>query len=106
MVKDNYIIMQPIYPLLIQQFVDDYGLSEGIAVDIGTGPGFLGLELAKITSMKIIFADINQHAIDTAKTSFSALMADNEAEFVRADVNHKARSNCETHHNNTSGPSR
>jgi len=86
MVKSNYAKLQPMYPLLIQQFVDDYGLMEGIAVDIGTGPGFLGLELSKITAMKVCFVDLKQEALDTAKSSFDLLEADNEAEFIQADV--------------------
>lgn len=35
----NYAQLQPMYPLLIQQFVDDYNLMDGIAMDIGAGPG-------------------------------------------------------------------
>ncbi len=57
MIKHSYLAMQPIYPLLVQQFIDDYDLSDGVACDIGTGPGFLGLELAKASNMKIIFLD-------------------------------------------------
>jgi ubiquinone/menaquinone biosynthesis C-methylase UbiE len=84
--SDNFARLQPIYPLLIQQFVDDYNLSKGIAVDIGVGPGFLGLEMAKITNMKIIFIDINQEALDKAESTFDSLDLDNEAEFINADV--------------------
>jgi SAM-dependent methyltransferase len=79
-------MLQPMYPLLIQQFVDDYQLMEGIAVDIGTGPGYLGLEMAKITYMKICFVDIKQEALDKAKKSFDSLELDNESEFIKADV--------------------
>lgn len=84
--SDNLAKLQPMYPLLIQQFVDDYNLSEGIAVDIGVGPGFLGLEMAKITNMKIVFIDISQKALDQAKNTFNSLDLDNEAEFINADV--------------------
>ena len=38
MIPFSYDIMQPMYPLLIQQFLDDYNLSAGVALDIGTGP--------------------------------------------------------------------
>lgn len=86
MVKSNYAKLQPMYPLLIQQFVDDYKLTEGIAIDIGTGPGFLGLELSKITAMRVCFVDLKQEALDTAKKSFDSLDMDNEAEFIQADV--------------------
>lgn len=86
MLKSFYPMLRPVYPLLIQQFVDDYKLMEGIAVDIGTGPGFLGLELAKITFMNICFVDMNEEALDQAKKNFNLLDVDNKAEFIRADV--------------------
>jgi len=86
MVNSTYSVLQPMYPLLIQQFVDDYSLSEGIVIDIGTGPGFLGLEMAKITSMKIFFVDINEEALQTAKKSFDSLDCDNKVEFIQSDV--------------------
>lgn len=84
--NENYAMLRPMYPLLIQQFVDDYNLSEGIAVDIGAGPGWLGMEMAKITNMKIVFLDINQEILDMAKKNFETLNVDNEAEYIRADV--------------------
>ena len=37
--NENYAELKPMYPLLIQQFVDDYDLMHGIAFDIGAGPG-------------------------------------------------------------------
>ncbi|PIE35230.1 SAM-dependent methyltransferase [candidate division KSB3 bacterium] len=86
MIHDLYTLMQPIYPLLIQQWVDDYGLSEGIAADIGTGPGRLGLELAKLTPMHIQFVDSNQETLETAKANFDTLQPDNTSEFIHADV--------------------
>jgi SAM-dependent methyltransferase len=84
--SNNFAKLQPMYPLLIQQFVDDYNLSEGIVVDIGVGPGYLGLEMAKITNMKIVFIDINQEALDQAEKTFNSLDLDNEVEFINADV--------------------
>ncbi len=84
--SDTYTRLQPIYPLLIQQFVDDYQLSDGIAIDIGVGPGWLGLEMSKITNMKIVFMDISQESLDLAKKNFEALKVDNAAEFLKADV--------------------
>lgn len=84
--NNNFAKLQPIYPLLIQQFVDDYNLSQGVVLDIGTGPGFLGLEMAKITNMKVVFVDISQDALAQVESAFNSLELDNEAEFVHADV--------------------
>ncbi len=86
MIEHGYKAMQPIYPLLVQQFIDDYDLDRGVVCDIGTGPGFLGLEMAKATNMKIIFLDIDKDAISKAKKSFEDLEADNEAEFIISPV--------------------
>ncbi len=81
-----YAYLNAIYPLLVQQFVDDYDLMDGVAFDIGTGPGFLGIELAKITNMKICFLDGSKQALDTAQESFSQIGADNEVDFIRTRV--------------------
>lgn len=86
MIAFSYATMQPIYSLLVQQFLDDYELSDGIAVDIGTGPGHIGLELAKTTNMEIYFTDISDDALKMAAQNFQNLNADNIAHFVRADA--------------------
>lgn len=87
MLKENgYAKLQPMYPLLIQQFVDDYKLDKGIAVDIGVGPGWLGMELAKITNMDICFFDIDQNSLDLAKENIGKIGIDNKISFVLGDV--------------------
>jgi len=56
--------LAPVYPLLAEQIVSDYGLAErtGIGIDIGGGPGTLVVELCKRTRyMYWINADINPH---------------------------------------------
>ncbi len=86
MIKPDYRALQPMYALLAQQFMDDYHLMNGVACDIGTGHGSLGIELAKITHMKIIFLDIDETAISLAKKNFNTVEADNEAEFLVSPV--------------------
>ncbi len=86
MIKADYRALQPMYAMLVQQFVDDYNLMDGVACDIGTGSGSLGLELAKITNMKIIFLDIEKDAIEEAKRNFESIEADNDASFLVAPV--------------------
>ena len=36
-----------IFPYLAEQIINDYEIEEGICLDIGAGPGSLGLEMAK-----------------------------------------------------------
>jgi ubiquinone/menaquinone biosynthesis C-methylase UbiE len=78
--------LAPVYPLIAQQIVDDYGITEGICLDIGTGPGYVGIELAKITGLEIYFIDYKQEALDKAEKNVSGCGLDNKVHFTRADV--------------------
>lgn len=84
--KSSYNALLPIYPLLAQQCVDDYLLESGICLDIGTGNGFVGSEIAKITRMDIYFIDIKNEALDYARRSVGEADIDNELFFVEADI--------------------
>jgi SAM-dependent methyltransferase len=53
----------PVYPALAEQMVQDYGLSTGIAVDVGCGPGSLSIALAKRTQMTIYALDIDSNTV-------------------------------------------
>jgi predicted RNA methylase len=57
-----YDAMMPVFPLLAQQCLDDYQLDQGIFLDIGSGSGHLGTEIAKITNMTIYYIDIDPQA--------------------------------------------
>lgn len=82
----GYSQLAPVYPLIAQQIVDDYGITEGICLDIGTGPGYVGIELAKITRLEMYFIDDKQEALDKAKKNVSGCGLDNLVHFTRADV--------------------
>lgn len=53
----------PVYPALARQLVQDYGVTKGIAVDLGGGAGSLGIELAKITDLTVYNIDLNPDAV-------------------------------------------
>jgi SAM-dependent methyltransferase len=61
--KITHSIFAPVYPALARQIVQDYGISKGIAVDLGGAEGSLAIELAKITSLKIYNVDIDPAAL-------------------------------------------
>lgn len=81
---DNSLIH--IYPLLAQQFVDDYDLDKGICFDIGSGNGYVGIEIAKITDMAVYFIDIDPEALDFAQQAVKQADIKNEVYFIEADV--------------------
>ncbi len=46
-------IFDKIYPLLARQIFNDYKITTGICLEVGSGVGRLGIELAKLTSLKV-----------------------------------------------------
>jgi ubiquinone/menaquinone biosynthesis C-methylase UbiE len=86
MLSDNYSQLLPVYPLIAQQILDDYKITSGICLDIGTGPGYLGIELAKITNLEMYFVDMDQKALNRAEKNVDSCGMDNIVHFVEADV--------------------
>jgi ubiquinone/menaquinone biosynthesis C-methylase UbiE len=86
MLSEGYLKLLPVYPLIAQQILDDYQVDEGICIDIGTGPGYMGLELAKITNLEVYFLDMDPASLDKAKRNVAECELDNAVHFVEADV--------------------
>ena len=63
--------MAPVYPALAKQIVGDYHITEGTCVDVGTGSGALGFEVAKLTKLTVYGLDIDPLAV-----RLSLLLAD------------------------------
>ncbi|BBO86469.1 hypothetical protein DSCO28_70350 [Desulfosarcina ovata subsp. sediminis] len=78
--------LSPVYPLIAQQVVDDYQVTRGTCVDIGTGPGHIGIELAKITNLEIYFVDLKPEVLAKAEHHVSECGLDNRVHFLEADV--------------------
>jgi len=53
----------PVYPALAQQLVQDFGITEGVCVDVGGGGGSLAMALARITDLHIYMLDIDPWAV-------------------------------------------
>lgn len=58
--------MEKVYRLLARQIIEDYRIERGICVEIGSGDGKLGLELARLTELHIYMVDINCDALRRA----------------------------------------
>ncbi len=55
--------LAPVYPALAQQIVQDFGITEGICVDVGGGCGSLAMALARITDLQVYMLDIDPWAV-------------------------------------------
>ena len=59
-------IFAPIYPVLAGQIVARLGITFGWGLDIGTGPGSLGLALAEQTNLSLILLDASAPMLSAA----------------------------------------
>lgn len=56
-----------VYPVIAKQVVDLTGITKGICIDLGGGPGMLAISLAKITDLNVIVYDITPECIELVK---------------------------------------
>jgi ubiquinone/menaquinone biosynthesis C-methylase UbiE len=56
-------VFAPVYLALARQLVHDYGITKGVAVDMGGAEGSMAVELAKITELKVYCVDLNPSAV-------------------------------------------
>jgi len=84
--KPSYRSLMPVYPLIAQQILDDYQIASGKCIDIGTGHGYLGIELAKITALEMYFVDLDPEALHKARKNVAGNELSNVVHYVCADV--------------------
>ena len=59
----------PMYDYYAAQIKDKTAITRGECVDVGSSGGYLGLALAKITDLSIIFLDISAEGLERAKAN-------------------------------------
>jgi ubiquinone/menaquinone biosynthesis C-methylase UbiE len=77
-----------LYSSLADQIVDDYSITKGTCIDIGSGVGLLGIELAKRTSLDVYLIDINRTVLDEAMANAKHFGVPHEVKGLRTDVHH------------------
>ena len=76
----------PVYDYYAKLFKDKSGITKGVCVDVGAGGGYLGLSLAAVTDLDIIFLDIDPGALETAKKHIIEDRLEKRAQTLLADV--------------------
>lgn len=56
-------LAKEIYEYLARQIVEDYKITEGKCLDIGTGVGMLGLEVGKRSSLQVYLLDVDAEGL-------------------------------------------
>lgn len=60
-------IFAPIYPVIAQQIIERCGISRGRCLDIGSGPGSLGIALAQASDLEVTLLDSSPEMIAIAE---------------------------------------
>ncbi len=76
----------PIYAYYAQKIKEKTGIAKGVCLDVGSGGGYLGLALAKITGLDLIFLDISAEALEKAKAHIIEDGLQKRAKTLLADV--------------------
>lgn len=56
-------VFAPVYPALARQLLQDYGVKNGVYVDVGGAEGSLAIEIAKLTKATVYVVDISPAAV-------------------------------------------
>jgi len=60
-------VFAPIYPVIAEQILDRCGITRGRCLDIGSGPGSLGIALARSSDLAVTLLDSSPEALEIAE---------------------------------------
>lgn len=75
-----------IYQLLAQQILDDYGITKGIAMDIGCGGCQMLIHMARLTDLECVGFDIEPEILAVAGQNVAESGFDKRFRFIAGDV--------------------
>lgn len=79
-------INAPMYDYYAGKIKERTGITKGVCLDVGSGGGYLGLSLAKITDLDFIFLDISPQALEKAERHIAEDDLKARAKTLLADV--------------------
>jgi SAM-dependent methyltransferase len=74
------------YAYYAQKIKEKTGITKGVCIDVGSGGGYLGLALAKITDLDFIFLDISADMLEKARLHIAEDGLQKRAKTLLADV--------------------
>jgi SAM-dependent methyltransferase len=76
----------PMYAYYAEKIKEKTGITKGACLDVGSGGGYLGLALARITDLDFIFLDISPRALEKANRHIIEDGLQKRAKTLLADV--------------------
>lgn len=80
--REGYIV----YPQIAEEFIEEYGIEDGVCLDIGTGPGYLGIEIGKISNLKVYLIDVDPGALEKCRENSKEAEVEDQVIPVKMDV--------------------
>jgi len=77
----------PIYPLIANQIIRKFNITEGTAIDVGAGPASLSIAMARITHLDIYAMDISREMLEIAQKSIEKNSLKKRITLITGDVN-------------------
>jgi ubiquinone/menaquinone biosynthesis C-methylase UbiE len=84
--KISKLAFAPIYPYLARCIKEKFGISKGVCVDVGSGPGSLAIALARITRLHVYSLDIKEGMTQVALRNIAKAGLASRVTAVTADV--------------------
>ena len=75
-----------IYDYYAKAIIEKSGIVQGACLDVGSGGGYMGLALAKITNLSFIFLDVSSKSIETAEANIVKDGLQKRAKTIEADI--------------------
>jgi len=81
----------PLFPLIVyqalaQEIIEECNIVEGLCVDIGSGVGMLGIQLAKLTQLEVLLLDVDKKALIGSLKNAEHFKVKGRVSAIRADV--------------------
>jgi SAM-dependent methyltransferase len=77
-----------VYPLLAEQILNDYNIREGVCLDIGCGPEYLGIEMAKRSNLQIVGVDLDPEVVQIARKNIKREKLLDRISVEQGDIHH------------------
>lgn len=79
-------IFAPVYPVIADQIKEYTGIKDGICLDVGTGTGYLGINMAKITNLQVYLLDNLRDMLEIANNNIILEKLENKVKTLFGDV--------------------
>ncbi|PKK89139.1 MAG: SAM-dependent methyltransferase [Candidatus Wallbacteria bacterium HGW-Wallbacteria-1] len=79
-------VFAPVYPVIAEMVLKESGISEGTCLDLGSGPGGLGISVAKASALDVILLDISMKMLSAANDDIIREKLSDRVKIMHCDV--------------------